>query len=192
MNDIYKQIYKKINKARSIVIARHVGADPDALGSQLGLKAILQETFPDKKIYAVGTPASRFKFMGLLDRMSESLYETDLLIVLDTPDLRRVDSVDVLKFKECIKIDHHPLVDNFNGLEWIDDQASSASQMIATLCQHTKLVLTDKAAKNLFMGIVSDTNRFLYSYTNTNTFATINLGCVCAIRCLADSIVDNV
>lgn len=30
------------------------------------------------------------------------------------------------------------------------------------------------------------------TYTNTNTFATINLGCVCAIRCLADSIVDNV
>lgn len=30
------------------------------------------------------------------------------------------------------------------------------------------------------------------TYTNTNTFATINLDCVCAIRCLADSIVDNV
>ena len=30
------------------------------------------------------------------------------------------------------------------------------------------------------------------TYTNTNTFATINLGCVCAIRCLNDAIVDNV
>lgn len=30
------------------------------------------------------------------------------------------------------------------------------------------------------------------TYTNTNTYATINLGCICAIRCLADTIVDNV
>ena len=29
-------------------------------------------------------------------------------------------------------------------------------------------------------------------YESTNTFATINLGCVCAIRCLADTVVNNV
>ena len=30
------------------------------------------------------------------------------------------------------------------------------------------------------------------TYNNTNTYATINLGCICAIRCLTDTIVDNV
>lgn len=30
------------------------------------------------------------------------------------------------------------------------------------------------------------------TYVSTNTFATINLGCVCAIRCLPDTIVNNV
>ena len=30
------------------------------------------------------------------------------------------------------------------------------------------------------------------TYENTNTFATINLGCVCAVRCLNDAIVNNV
>lgn len=30
------------------------------------------------------------------------------------------------------------------------------------------------------------------TYLNTNTYATINLGCICAIRCLSDVIVDNV
>lgn len=30
------------------------------------------------------------------------------------------------------------------------------------------------------------------TYESTNTFATINLGCVCAIRCLPDTIVNNV
>ena len=30
------------------------------------------------------------------------------------------------------------------------------------------------------------------TYTNTNTYATINLGCICAIRCLADTTINNV
>lgn len=30
------------------------------------------------------------------------------------------------------------------------------------------------------------------TYENTNTYATINLGCICAIRCLNDTIIENV
>ena len=62
--NIYKQIFKVIKKYDTIVIARHIGADPDALGSQFALKEIILKTFPNKKVYAVGNPASRFKFFG--------------------------------------------------------------------------------------------------------------------------------
>lgn len=30
------------------------------------------------------------------------------------------------------------------------------------------------------------------TYTSTNTFATINLGCVCAIQCIGDATINNV
>lgn len=30
------------------------------------------------------------------------------------------------------------------------------------------------------------------TFTNTNTFATINLGCICAIRCVGDITLNNV
>ena len=49
-NLIYKQIYKKIKKYNTIVIARHVGADPDALASQIGLRDAIKNKFP-KKMY---------------------------------------------------------------------------------------------------------------------------------------------
>ena len=52
--NIYKQIFKQIKKYDTIVIARHIGADPDALGSQFALKNIILELFPDKKVYTVG------------------------------------------------------------------------------------------------------------------------------------------
>ena len=48
--NIYKQIFKQIKKYDTIVIARHIGADPDALGSQFALKNIILELFPDKKV----------------------------------------------------------------------------------------------------------------------------------------------
>ena len=65
-----KKIYNEIKKNDKIVIARHVGADPDALGSSLGLKELILNTFPNKEVYAVGTTVSRFKQFGKVDKVS--------------------------------------------------------------------------------------------------------------------------
>ena len=85
MKELYKKIFKQIKKYNNSVIARHIGPDPDALGSQFALKEIIKNQFPEKKVLAVGNPASRFRFMGTLDKYEE-LNEDTLLIVLDTPD----------------------------------------------------------------------------------------------------------
>ena len=64
---MYNKILEEIKKYDTIVIARHIGADPDALGAQFALKSIILSLFPNKKVYAVGNPASRFKFFGIND-----------------------------------------------------------------------------------------------------------------------------
>ncbi len=170
----YKKIYKKIKEYDTIVIARHVGADPDGLSSQLALKEIILNSFPDKKVYAIGYPASKFKYLGTLDKFTEEMYEDSLLIVVDTPDYRRVDGADPKKFDYCIKIDHHPFMEKFCDFEWIDADASSAAQMIVELVFNTKLNLTKSAAEKLFIGIVADTNRFLFYYTTPKTFRLVS------------------
>ena len=172
--NLYKRIYKEIKKYDTIVITRHIGADPDALGSQLGLKEIIKNKFPKKNVYAVGSPASKFKYIGSLDKFDEEMYNNSLLIVLDTPDRKRIDGVDPLRFKASIKIDHHPFVDKTCDIEWIDDTASSASQLILELVYNTKFELTKESAEKLYIGIVSDTNRFLYYYTTPKTFRLVS------------------
>lgn len=167
--NIYKQIYKEIKKADKIIIARHIGPDPDALGSSLGLKELILNTFPQKEVYVIGNPTNKFKFMGSLDKIDEGMYDA-LLIVTDTPDNKRVDGVNPKYFKNSIKIDHHPFVEKVCNLEWIDDSASSACQMIAELAFNTKLKLNKKAAELLYTGIIADTNRFMFAYTSTKTF----------------------
>lgn len=170
---IYNQIYKKIKKYNKIVIARHIGADPDALGSTLGLKEAILNTFPKKEVYVVGIPASRHRYIGELDKFTENMYQDSLLIVLDTPDKKRIDGVDVTKFECKIKIDHHPFIEKYADIEWIDDTASSASQLVMELIKNTKLKVNKASAEKLFIGLVGDTNRFLYYYTTSKTFELV-------------------
>ena len=173
-NNIHKKIYKKIKKYNKIVIARHVGPDPDALGSSIGLKEIIKNTFPNKEVYVVGTPASKFKYIGSIDQFNEEMYSNSLLIVTDTPDKKRVDGVEVDRFKEVIKIDHHPFIEDFGGIEYIDDQASSASQLIMDLTFSTKLKITKEAAEKLYIGLIADTDRFLFRGTTPRTFDLVS------------------
>ena len=170
-----KSIYKKIKEYDIIVIARHIGPDPDALGSSIGLREIIKETFPKKEVYTIGSSSSRFKYMGTIDKAPEDKYKDALLIVCDTPDLKRIDGVsDINIFKDVIKIDHHPQIDDFGSIKWIDDTKSSVCQMIIELTYGTRLKMTKYAAERLFMGLVSDTNRFLFSYTTSDTMRIVS------------------
>ena len=171
--NIYKQILKQIKKANTIIIARHVGPDPDALGSSLGLKQLIIDNFPNKKVYCIGSPAAKFRYLGELDKLPENIDDA-LLIVTDTPDHKRVDGIDPRKINNSIKIDHHPYVETMCKLEWIDDKSSSASQMILELAFQTDLKLTKEAGEKLYTGLIADTNRFMFSYTNSKTFDIVS------------------
>ena len=173
MANIYKKIYREIKKHNTIVIARHIGADPDALGSSFALKELIQNKFPKKVVYAIGNPSNRFKFMGLLDKPEKIEPENTLLIVLDTPDLKRVDGTKVSDYKSVIKIDHHPTVDRFGNIELVDDNASSTSQLILEFIFKNHLSITETIAKNIYIGIVSDTGRFMHNYTSSRTFELV-------------------
>ena len=166
---MYKEIYKAIKKYDEIVIARHTGADIDALGSQLAMQEIIKETFPEKKVYVIGAYSSKFKFVGQLDREEDLKLENPLLIVLDTPKTSRIDTLDLSKYSFKIKIDHHTLEEKFGDIELVNDKSSSACEVVIDLCNNTKLKMNKIAAERLFMGIVSDTNRFMYPSTSYET-----------------------
>ena len=89
---MYKQIFKQIKKFDNIIIARHIGIDPDAMASQTALKESIKLTFPNKNVYTIGNGTVRFNYMGKIDRgINFEELNNILLIVLDTPDKRRVD-----------------------------------------------------------------------------------------------------
>ena len=175
INPVIKKIFKKIKQYNTIVIARHTSPDPDAIASEISLRDSIKLTFPKKNVYAVGASVAKFKYYGNLDRVDETNFKEDaLLIACDVPNKARIDGVDLSAFKEVFKIDHHPSEEDFGECDWVDETSSSTCQMIIELVLQTPLKYDRKIAENLYLGVVSDSDRFLISYTTYKTFALVS------------------
>ncbi|AMB98930.1 phosphoesterase [Aerococcus urinaehominis] len=165
------QLLTDIKNHATIIIHRHLRPDPDALGSQLGLKQVLQASFPEKEIYAVGENDHHIVGFEDMDQISDQVYQEALVIVTDTANTPRIDDQRYQTGQKVIKIDHHPNHDVYGDWQWVDDQVSSASELIASfvLASQGQLQMTDQAAQYFFLGIVGDTGRFLYDNTSPET-----------------------
>jgi phosphoesterase RecJ-like protein len=167
-----EQILAEIEKYDTIIIHRHVRPDPDAYGSQGGLAAILQESFPNKRIYAVGQEEPTLHYMRRLDVIEDEVYKGALVIVCDTANAARICDKRYTLGDKLIKIDHHPNEDRYGDLLWVDTTASSCSEMIYEFYLNGKakgLKMNDEAARLLYAGIVGDTGRFLFPSTTEKT-----------------------
>jgi len=172
---VIKEILKKIKEYDTIVIARHIGPDPDALASEIALRDSIKKTFPKKKVYAVGNSVNKFKYFGELDRIDDNTLVKPLLIILDVPNKSRIDGINYNNYDYVIRIDHHPNVEEIANLELVDDTASSTCELIVELIENSKLKMDYDIAANLFLGIVADSDRFLLSYTTPKTFKIVTM-----------------
>lgn len=166
------EILNKIKKYNTIIIHRHVRPDPDAYGSQFGLKYILEEAFPEKEIYVVGEGEPTLSFIGALDEIEDIVYKDALVIVCDTANEARIDDKRYRLGAELIKIDHHPPVDSYGSINLVNTSASSTSEMICDLHESWGLSngnINEKASRVLYLGIVGDTGRFLFDNTTPHT-----------------------
>ena len=169
---MFSEIIEKIKEYESIIITRHIGVDPDALCSQLALRDSIKLTYPDKNVYAIGTGSAKFVHIGKLDKLEK--IPNSLLIVLDTPDKKRVDSLGSLEYAESIKIDHHPFVEKYCDYEYIDDTKTSVCEIIMQMLLETELKCDSNIAQLLYMGLVSDSNRFLFNSCTPETFSLVS------------------
>lgn len=154
-----------------IIIHRHVRPDPDALGSQMGLKTVLEETYPHKDIYAVGQDDDSLAEFGDMDDISDDTYKNALVIVNDSANRPRIDDQRYKKGTTLVKVDHHPNEDPYGDFMIVEPSISSTSELWASIIlrDDNNLQMNDEAAKCFFLGIVGDTGRFLYDNTTRDT-----------------------
>lgn len=170
---IQKAIANKIMEYDVIIIHRHVRPDPDAFGSQVGLAKIIRGTFPNKEVYVVGDEDPGLTYLAEMNHIDGSKYSEALVIVCDTANQARISDQRYSTGKELIKIDHHPNVDSYGDLSWVNTEASSTSEMIYefyTTVKEDGFTCDASAARLLYGGIIGDTGRFLFPSTTEKTF----------------------
>lgn len=169
---MFESIMERIRSFDTVIIHRHSRPDGDALGSQIGLKHILRENFPQKNVYAVGDDAGFYSFMEdtIMDSLQDSAFSGALSLILDCGAPALVSDDRWKLAKETARIDHHLFTGKFADTEVIDSTYESCCGLIAQLAMESQLRLTPLAAKSLYTGMVTDSGRFRYDSTSANTF----------------------
>ena len=169
---MYREILQEILQYDKIIIHRHTNPDGDALGSQIGLRLILEENFPDKKIYTVGDHAKRYSFMARskMDEIEDSVYEGALAIILDTSAKSLISDERYTLAARTVRMDHHIFCEKIADVELTDTSFESCAGLVAAFAKECGLRLTPLAAKSLYTGMITDSGRFRYDSTSSQTF----------------------
>ena len=169
---MFEQVLQTVKKYDTIIIHRHSSPDGDALGSQIGLKYILKENFPDKKIYMVGDGAKRYSFMehSIMDEIPDEIYQGALAIVLDCGASSLISDERYKTAETTVRIDHHIYCEKITDIEVVDTSYESCCGMITEFAVESGLNLSPTSAKALYTGMITDSGRFRYDSTTSNTF----------------------
>ena len=156
---MFEKIIDAVKEFDTIIIHRHSKPDGDALGSQIGLREIIKENFPNKTVYAVGDGSARYGFMEgcQMDEIDDSVYENALAIVLDTSAAALISDDRYKTAKKTARIDHHIFCEEICEIEVTDTSYESCCGLITELARESGLKLSSLAAKSLYTGMVSVT-----------------------------------
>ena len=168
-----REVLDTIKEYNKIIIFRHFRPDGDAVGSTKGLQRILQLSFPEKEIILQNCDFSDYlSFLGGEEEIREDEYYADALgIVVDTATVARVSNQKFTLCKKIIKIDHHIDVEAYGDLNWVEEERSSACELISAFYYAMKdeLKIDTEAATYLYAGLVTDSGRFRFRSVSGET-----------------------
>lgn len=169
---MFEAIYKLIEQYPRIIIHRHKNPDGDALGAQQGLKQILMLNYPNKEILAVGDMTPRYSFINTtpIDDVSNDAYEGALAVVLDSASSALISDDRYSLAHATARIDHHIFCEKIADVEVVDTSFESCCGMIAAMAMECNWKMSPSAAKALYTGMITDSGRFRYDSTTSQTF----------------------
>jgi phosphoesterase RecJ-like protein len=166
---MFREIDQLIQSYSSIAIYTHVLPDMDALGSQCGLKLLLQKRYPSKSIYALGA-INDVPIAFPMDEEARVPLATTLAIVLDTSNVERVSNQSFLRCAKVVKIDHHIDYTPFGDVSYVDTSTISTCSIIISMARTLGYAFTKDSANFLLFGLITDSGRFRFPNTRAEDF----------------------
>ncbi len=169
---MFEKALELIKRYDTIIIHRHSNPDGDALGSQIGLKYLILDNFPAKEVFVVGDNPSRLEFIAgrPMDEIPDCTYVGALAIIVDTSADYMVSDERYRNADRTLRFDHHIFISKFADEEVVDTTCESCASLITEFAMQCNLLVSKEAATALYTGIVTDSGRFRYSSTTSETF----------------------
>ena len=182
----FELLRKAIEEHDIITIFGHAMPDGDCYGSQMALRELIRDNYPNKKVYAIGSGLPRFrKVIGNMDHVGKDTIAKSLAIIVDVSCLRRVEDPRVRLAHSFFKIDHHHPnndIEPFEGPMLLDPERIAAAEIIADYAFEEKLYVSRRTAEALYLGICTDSGRFRYHGTTIWTMRLIDRLCALGVR----------
>src|SRR4051794_32845043 len=157
------------------LLTAHEGPDGDALGSLLGLHQVLTQLGKDSVMFMAAKEFPlpiEYRFLPLEEVFHEAPADmADRTVVfLDCGNIDRVP-VEWLtaSANDVINIDHHHDNTRFGDVNLVEVGASCTAEIVHDLALLLGARITAEIASALYVGLITDTGKFMYENTNAHT-----------------------
>lgn len=164
-----ESIKNLIHEYNSIIIIAHIRPDGDCVGSTQGLAHAIRHRYPTKRVFVRFENTEYLSFLGMSDDITDEVFIESLVISLDTATQERIYDQRYSNGKALIRIDHHPHVDFFGDIDYVDTTSPSTCNIITRLLGEWGWEIPVASAHALYTGITTDTGRFRYRGVNEQT-----------------------
>lgn len=170
-----------LSSPKRIIITLHQRPDADALGTGLGLAALLKKyqhqvhviaptAYPAFLNWLPGASEVIVFAQGQQAKSLELLNKADVIFYVDFPTLNRLHDMETaVKNTAATKvvIDHHPTTEVFGDLVFREPKAAAAAELLYELIEalDAQALVDREIAECLYAGIMTDTG----SFKNPNT-----------------------
>lgn len=185
MFDAFQELKNLLKNHQRFVIVSHKSPDGDAIGSSAAWFHFLKSLGKEAFIALPDTPSD--VLLTFLDGSDHAFYDTnkgviqdfaqkaEVMFCLDFNGSSRVGEsmqsfIEGFDGKKCM-IDHHPEPDTFTDISISDIKSSSTCQLLFECIENIELLnhINLIVAKNLYLGIMTDTGSFRYPSVNAKT-----------------------
>jgi phosphoesterase RecJ-like protein len=167
------QVLAELRDSDSFVLVTHENPDGDALGSLVAMHEMLKALGKDSVMFMAADEFPLpyeyrfFRLDGLVSVIPDDVAERTI-VFLDCGNIDR-NPADVIKRDDAhiLNIDHHHDNTHFGTVNHVVPEASCTAEIVWDLMRGLDVKPTLPIAEALYVGLVTDTGKFMYENTGT-------------------------
>jgi bifunctional oligoribonuclease and PAP phosphatase NrnA len=183
MNINWHRFVEIVRSHQRFLLVSHVRPDCDALGSELGLAAVLESLGKRVRIVNGQATPPNLAFIDATRRIAvinqtvqpAELADTQVLIILDTSAWAQLgpmaDFIRGFAGKKVV-VDHHVSADDLGAEPFKDTEAEATGRLVVEAAEALGVKLTPEMARPLFAAIATDTGWFRFGSATALTYRT--------------------